>query len=740
MRADIRSLGYILQLKFRRKFNQLSSISLSKKKKRSGSSRKKGNIPALLLPGLFFIFFINGLTLSNHAIEHLILHLGPVHSFAFLQGASFISALILGMLIIASIGFQNKELSRLDWDIEWLWCLPVSISVMYTSKIIEHTFLNFFSWIFTLSWYSCLFWYWKYSYFQIAILTFGLGLLTNYIVSIGRFILEFTLRAIFAIYHLRNIQALASVLTMALMMVIFSIAMEIGQQDYFIYSWIRAVGLYSLLLPTGLGIKLIALGYQGKEVLLLLSEVLALTFLCISLIQRVAGKRFETGGGAQKSQRHNRQLVTREFGLIGKEITLLIRDKHLLLQVALMPLFLVSMQLFFAPEFLKSLLKDPLYWGTASFVIGAYSLQFSTLNLILHEKKALWVLYVLPHSFTQLILKKIAFWIALAEFYALFAFSLGWFYRQSISWYSIAILLNITLAIALLGIIGASLGVIGSDPLNSEPQKRMRIDIAYLFMLLMSLMAGSLMINVWQRIVYFLLFGFLGLALWQKASEQFFYLLDASPDRRREVDLADGLICVVLFSFLQFMGNSIFLAANFSSGVSLTVSFFLAGMLSVFLVLFTLWRHGVQLKNAIGFKSRLNGQQHLKIILFYSTAVIGFGFIYLYGLSFYDWDDSGRGIKSQFLFMIAVLMAPFFEEIMFRGLVFKGLLNTFSLHLAAAISALIFALVHPPISMIPVFFVGISTALAYDKTKSLWAPMAIHGLYNLSIVFYQTIW
>jgi len=86
---------------------------------------------------------------------------------------------------------------------------------------------------------------------------------------------------------------------------------------------------------------------------------------------------------------------------------------------------------------------------------------------------------------------------------------------------------------------------------------------------------------------------------------------------------------------------------------------------------------------------------------------------------------------------LAVLAAPLFEEFIFRGLIFGGLRRSMPLAAAMAASAAIFAVVHPPISMLPVFIVGLGTAWAYERTKTLLSPMLTHALYNAAMIALQ---
>jgi ABC-2 type transport system permease protein len=86
---------------------------------------------------------------------------------------------------------------------------------------------------------------------------------------------------------------------------------------------------------------------------------------------------------------------------------------------------------------------------------------------------------------------------------------------------------------------------------------------------------------------------------------------------------------------------------------------------------------------------------------------------------------------------VAVIAAPIFEEFVFRGLVFRGLRRSFGLGLATLASAAIFAIVHPPISVIPVFVMGAAAALVYQRAGMLLAPIVLHAVYNAAVLGLQ---
>ncbi|PTT74938.1 CPBP family intramembrane metalloprotease domain-containing protein, partial [Pelomonas sp. HMWF004] len=99
-------------------------------------------------------------------------------------------------------------------------------------------------------------------------------------------------------------------------------------------------------------------------------------------------------------------------------------------------------------------------------------------------------------------------------------------------------------------------------------------------------------------------------------------------------------------------------------------------------------------------------------------------------------DAAGPALRL-WLAVLCVVAAPVFEEFIFRGLIFGGLRRSLPLWPAAAASAAVFAVVHPPVSIIPVFFLGLCTALAYERGRSLLAPMVVHAVYNAVVVGWQ---
>lgn len=92
------------------------------------------------------------------------------------------------------------------------------------------------------------------------------------------------------------------------------------------------------------------------------------------------------------------------------------------------------------------------------------------------------------------------------------------------------------------------------------------------------------------------------------------------------------------------------------------------------------------------------------------------------------------------IFIGAVVVAPLFEELLFRGLI-QTALRSFLFEtgnrvwLAIAFSSGLFVIMHQDLSHWPVLFVlGLCMGYAYEKSGSLLRPIFIHAIFNATAV------
>jgi hypothetical protein len=88
--------------------------------------------------------------------------------------------------------------------------------------------------------------------------------------------------------------------------------------------------------------------------------------------------------------------------------------------------------------------------------------------------------------------------------------------------------------------------------------------------------------------------------------------------------------------------------------------------------------------------------------------------------------------------LAAVLVAPLCEELLFRGYLYPVAKKFTGPWLAACSSALFFAAAHGNLSaLLPLFLFGLLLVWIYEKTGSLWAPIAVHFCFNGATVTVQ---
>jgi uncharacterized protein len=87
------------------------------------------------------------------------------------------------------------------------------------------------------------------------------------------------------------------------------------------------------------------------------------------------------------------------------------------------------------------------------------------------------------------------------------------------------------------------------------------------------------------------------------------------------------------------------------------------------------------------------------------------------------------------LFAIGAGVAPFAEEVVFRGVVFAGLREAWREPWAILVSSLLFGIVHlQPLAMLPTALIGAVLARVFSSTRSLWASILVHGAYNALVI------
>jgi len=662
-------------------------------------------------------------------------------------------ALELLLLLLATMcaAFGARELTQADWDMEWLVTLPVKTEALLWGRIIERTLGDVLG-IFAL-WPICSVVAWYSGHGWGAPLVGGVvafALLP--LAAVGHTLIDTGLRLSLSPARLRNVQAIISVVSVLMLLLAFAPGMSASDFGAHFPAFFPEWAMWT---PPGLAMRTLNAHGIGEALTpgaLLVAQVAIVLVLGVALLRRqlrngvvASGARESVRGSPAQARAASIERGLRLASPIQwRESMLLLRDRNFLVQTLFMPALIVAPQIVLnvhageIPAFLNS---APAI-ASIAFGIAAYALLFSAMQTLNAEGGALWLLYSFPRSIESVLREKAALWAGLALIYPLVVIGIGAWYTQDSAMHVVGHASMALLGVPIFAVIAVALGVFGSDPLAAEPSKRLRLTFMYLYMALAGIYASAIMIATWwQAVAFVVLTLLLALALWQKARDELPFLLDPAASPPARVSTSDGLIAAMVFFVLQIViAASVFAVTGALSGYALLLSFAGAGAVTYLLARYVYWRAKTEAVPVV-FDGPVGPALRLGVVTGVTAAAAALVYIVVaqqFGLI----DDLSTNRPSDRLTLLwfallAVVAAPVFEEFIFRGLVFGGLRRSFGVVPAAVASAAVFAIVHPPPSILPVFVLGIFAALAYERSRALLAPMTTHALYNAIVVGYQ---
>ena len=677
----------------------------------------------------------------------------------FVNSIGVLLFLWIPIMLTMSLATTNKDLGQVEWSLEWLYTFPVSARALFVSKLCSYSFLNQLVWCFLLPFVVQLY---LAGGFGFAAVPVGL-LVTLYLAILAgsiAVVLEVALRKTLSLSRLKNLQALFSILS-TVGLLLFYAATFTGTVKEFLVHRVASLNTFWIWNPFTVPMVIGTPGTSGLHLLAGVLEMIVMLSAAISLT--LIGSEWLTqdglvrAGGPYQGLRGQRVAGSHGGvlrGIAGVEVRLLTRDRNLLTQVILIPLIVVGYYLMVSPRMLSAVLGNFNHAALAVFAIGAYSFASSAIPLLDRQGKTLWHLLTFPQSLVSILLRMATFWAVVGLLYGGVFLALIIHYGAHMHASSIGDAMLALYGIALYAFIASGLGILATDVNETAPRGRVKVSMVYLYLILAA-MYGNMFyaLSVWTRFAQLVLSTLLAFALWQKVKDACPYLLDPTERPPRAISLADGMIAALAFFVVQAVG--ILLMPHLSSAsltAQITIAYTIAGICVASVVLLTLWRQGVPaLWESLGFAPaddkgwRVSAKRALTQGLIWGGVAAFGAVVYMRVLSLLpQWQVWKRDAElHSFLapasqpILICILMvvaAPIFEEFIFRGLIFQGLRRSAGPVLGILGSAALFALVHPPIAVVPVFGLGIAAAISFNKSKYLLAPIIAHAVYNGSIL------
>ena len=774
-----RAMWLIAQLRLRRLWNMLAGFRMRPAKPGSRPAtpaKKRAGWVLSLLVGAFMLFSLANVT--RQSAINIQCYLAPasacltyntkqkigireelavdeLHAAPFSDPVAAALTLQLSILVLTSIllPLSSKEIAQADWDLEWLVTLPAKRSTLLWGRVLERTLINPTGWVMlsplcgVIAWYS------------------GLGLAAPLVgvacalvllapAAMLRTLADTGLRMSLAPSSLRNVQAVAAILGMPL--IYFALAFGQMRTGSPVLALAKGAPHWLLWTPPGVLVSALNAGSvaQSLQMLALLAGQLAVLLWGGMQLLRYQVRNGVVASGSRESTRSAptpagtgqtgwARLLPRS-PIKRRELRLLSRDRNFLIQSLLLPIIIVGSQLIFtgSADAVKELGDSPKFLAGLACGIASYMLMLSAFQTLNNEGQSLWMLYTFPKPIDSVLREKAEFWGVLALLYPLLLLAAGLWLAPATAATTLRLFAVVLVGVPIFSVIAVSLGVFGCDPLAQDIRTRIKPSYAYLYMILSGLMVYAVSApQLSQTLVVVILLSSLALALWQKARDQLPYLLDPAAAPPARVSTADGLIAAVLFFVLQAVLVYVLLKlGKMPAAESVVIAFSIAGLL-----VYVIMRLVYLLLKTEEVPAMLGRNPGTSVALGVGAGLVaaGIGIAYLSAMTHFGLlrdpmaGPAGGMFKVQLLFALAVVAAPLAEEFIFRGLVFGGLRRSMGLAASMVMSSALFAIVHPPASMLPVFVLGLGAACLYERTRSLLAPVLMHAVYNAAVLGYQ---
>jgi membrane protease YdiL (CAAX protease family) len=374
-----------------------------------------------------------------------------------------------------------------------------------------------------------------------------------------------------------------------------------------------------------------------------------------------------------------------------------------------------------------------------AFAVAAYMLMCSALQTLSAEGDALWMLYTLPRPMALVLRDKAVMWGALATLYPLAIFVAASLWAGAPSLERLVLYAMVLLGVPIYAVIATAFGVLGYGARAQGGQRKINSNYVYLYMLLVSLYTLAFYASTLRsRAAILSLTVVLALALWQKARDQLPYLLDPTASPPPSLSLWHGLIAALVFFVLQDLIAFMLLSRQTRPDGTLQLfSVVLSGALTFAGARLSFWGTrmfglprifgpdvGLALRWGLGggVVAALAGMAHLAVLG--ATDQLS---------AFRGREDLGVTDHGLWIVPLGLIAAPVFEEFIFRGLVFGGLRRSMRPGLAIVASAAVFAAVQPLTVVAPAFALAICTAVVYQRSGLLLAPIVSHVVYNAAL-------
>ncbi|MEO1230558.1 MAG: CPBP family intramembrane glutamic endopeptidase [Myxococcota bacterium] len=728
-----RATRAVLGLRVRRLLNHSPNIG-RKKDGRSGTSRRSGGSGPWLLAIVAFYLLV-GFAMLRPPLAVVMAHFPGA---ALPRAAAVLLCAVLVAILSMDLVAGWRSTGKIEADVEWLLSFPSPVWVLLTGKVAERALLSFgwpliYPFVTYLAWMGGARWW---SFAAALPLTALLLLLT----AMGGLAMELLVRRTLPGLLLKWLPGVFMVGGGGgLLLVLSSSTIELADAPA---RWLRLGASLPYVPFEGLIRLASGPGPAPARLLGFAAEAATVSGLTLGLIRWLTVRGIEPGRGGPEGRRGASAASGRgRLGLVQKELLSVLRTPARLFTMLLPLLFLVGSSRLSEVEDASMV--------QINFILPLMAVGFvalSTVSLMVHEGPSVWLMFCVPQSLEQIVFRKIAFHLVVAVGAAALLLVATWL-AVSPSWTAVGLSAYVLVAVALLSALGGCLGVLGSDPLSSEPARRLQGGAVFLPMLVLYILVGGLVVpGLWTKVVLLVMAAALLVALIQRVRRYLPFLLDPTAAPSPQVQASDGLTAALFFFILQAAGFAGATALEVSPWTAAGYAFAGAGALVAVGVGTMILRRPLRGSDVGWAMPRGAGRTLLEAFGWAAAAVV---VALSYTLLAAQWPWLSEQLQANGVLpapeasdlpavvLLVCAAAPIFEELIFRGVLQSGLRTSLSPGPAMLGASLVFAAVHPPAAAPPVFLMSLCAACAFERTRSLLAPILVHAAYNGAVLGLQ---
>lgn len=671
------------------------------------------------------------------------------------------AALVITALIGICLAVCREELAARDWSLEWLFSFPVQARTLLLGRILESTLANSLTWLFYLPLFLTIYYCGGLGWAAVPVSVIA-ALYFALLVACVQVVMGTFLRIHLPPGRLRNVQAGLTVAASVLLSTLVITSMR----QTFVPDVLLNAAEWVNWTPWSLPALLVDGNQHGwmPAIAAMACAILA-PVLSVHLSQYIVRAGLVNNGAAHEGTRGSVTAPPATIadrwgdGVIARELRLLVRDRTLFAQTLILPVALLALQALLSPGLWHQLMAKPEHVAAAAFGMGSFVLMAAGMTVLASESKSLWLLYGLPTQPAEVFLRKTRLWGGIAMVYCVGLIVV--YLARGASLDAIPAIVTAVLGVAIYASIACSLGVLGTRPTESGPQK-VGLASVYLFMLLSGVYAYAIYNpSLWGKVAQIALSALLACALWERARARIPFLLDPTSSPAPAITLADGMVAALAFFVVQGATGMLLYVLGCTPSEAFCIGSLSAGALVAALSTHLFWRRGVaQIAAAVGLApGRRTRHSLLPEALFWglvggmAASVVAVWYLHavahspaLHALREATQKMSIGRVQLDFggwLAPLALLAAPLFEEYIFRGLIYRGMRRSLPVGAAIIGSSAVFAIVHPMASAVPMFIMSMIAAAAFERSRLLITPILVHLVYKGIVVYahgLQTAW